>query len=57
MPDPASAAAQFLAMVKGPVHMRLTLGVGPRPGSQDIEAVVSAAVDAFLRAYRREGAS
>ncbi len=57
VPDPNSAAAQFLAMVKGPVHMRLTLGVGPRPGPQMIETVVSSAVDAFLRAYRREGAS
>lgn len=49
--DPQGAAAQFLAMVKGPLHMRLTLGVGPRPGPDDIEAVVEAAVSAFLRAY------
>jgi hypothetical protein len=52
VPDPEAAAAQFLAMVKGPVHMRLSLGVGPHPTSGDIEAVVAAAVAAFLRAYR-----
>jgi AcrR family transcriptional regulator len=52
VPEPEAAAAQFLAMVKGPVHMRLSLGVGPRPTSGDIEAVVAAAVAAFLRAYR-----
>lgn len=52
VPDPAAAAAQFLAMVKGPVHMRLTLGVGERPSARDIEAVVGSAVEAFLRAYR-----
>lgn len=51
VPEPEAAAAQFLAMVKGPVHMRLSLGVGPRPTSGDIEAVVAAAVAAFLRAY------
>ncbi|MFQ5774431.1 MAG: TetR/AcrR family transcriptional regulator [Kiloniellaceae bacterium] len=52
VPDPEAAAAQFLAMVKGPVHMRLTLGVGPRPGAGEIEAMVEAAVSAFLRGYR-----
>ncbi len=51
VPDPESAAAQFLAMVKGLVHMRLTLGVGPRPGPAEITAVVSSAVAAFLRGY------
>ncbi len=51
IPDPQSAAAQFLAMVKGPVHMRLSLGVGPRPGKAEIEAVVESAVAVFLRGY------
>ena len=52
VPDPQSASAQFLAMVKGPVHMRLTLCVGERPSAQELEAVVDSAVEAFLRAYR-----
>jgi TetR/AcrR family transcriptional repressor of mexJK operon len=52
VPDPGAAAAQFLAMVKGPVHMRLSLGVGARPDKGEIDAVVEAAVGAFLRAYR-----
>lgn len=51
IPDPQAAAAQFLAMVKGPVHMRLSLGVGPRPGKAGIEAVVESAVAVFLRGY------
>ena len=49
---PEAAAAQFLALVKGPVHMRLTLGVGPRPDGAEIAAVVDSAVDVFLRGYR-----
>lgn len=51
IPDPEAAAGQFLAMVKGPVHMRLTLGVGPRPEEAEIAAVVEAAVAVFLRGY------
>jgi AcrR family transcriptional regulator len=51
IPDPEAAAAQFLAMVKGPVHMRLSLGVGHRPTAADIEAVVDSAVAVFLRGY------
>ncbi len=51
IPDPEAAAGQFLAMVKGPVHMRLSLGVGPRPGKAEIEAVVESAVAVFLRGY------
>ena len=38
-------------MVKGPLHMRLTLGVGPRPGKAEIAAVVGLAVEVFLRGY------
>ena len=51
VPDPQAAAGQFLAMVKGPLHMRLTLGVGPRPGKAEIAAVVGLAVEVFLRGY------
>ncbi len=51
IPDPQAAAAQFLAMVKGPVHMRLSLGVGPRPDKAGIEIVVESAVAVFLRGY------
>lgn len=51
VPDPQAAAGQFLAMVKGPLHMRLTLGVGPRPGKAEIAAMVGLAVEVFLRGY------
>ncbi|MFQ6016809.1 MAG: TetR/AcrR family transcriptional regulator [Kiloniellaceae bacterium] len=55
VPDPEAAATRFLAMVKGPVHMRLTLGVGPHPGAREVDAVVDAAVAAFLRGHGAAG--
>lgn len=56
VPDPEAAAAQFLAMVKGPVHMRLSLGVGTRLDTSGIDAVVASAVDAFLHGHASGGA-
>ena len=56
VPDPELAAAQFLALVKGDVFLRLVLGVGPKPGAADIEMAVGSAVRLFLSGYGRAGA-
>lgn len=49
--DPQRAAAQFMAMIKDPLHLRLSLGVGPAPGQGEIDASVASAVSVFLRGY------
>lgn len=49
--DPERAAAQFMAMIKDPLHLRLSLGVGPAPGQGEIDASVDSAVGVFLRGY------
>jgi TetR/AcrR family transcriptional repressor of mexJK operon len=50
IPDPETAAWQFLAMVKGEAYMRAILYRPPRPAAE-IEAYVDACVDMFLAAY------
>lgn len=57
VPDPELAAAQFLAMVKGPVHLRLTLGVGDAPDEAAIEHAVAGAVALFLEGCARPDAT
>jgi len=52
-PDPELAAAQFLAMVKGPVHLSLALGVGQAPDEATIERAVDSAVTLFLEGCAR----
>jgi TetR/AcrR family transcriptional repressor of mexJK operon len=49
--DPAVAAEQFLALHRGSALMRRMLGVPPAPDAAEIQAIVSAAVDTFLRAW------
>ena len=48
--DPARAASQFFALLRGDLHPRLVMGCGPQPGF-DVEAHLEATVDMFLRAY------
>jgi AcrR family transcriptional regulator len=52
-PDPRLAAEQFLAMVRGDVHMRVSCGLVPPPGAAEIERQVSHAVRIFLRGIAR----
>lgn len=49
--DPARAAGQFFALLRGEFHTRLLLGCED-VGGFDVEAHLEASVDLFLRAYR-----
>lgn len=48
--DPARAASQFFALLRGDLHPRLVMGCDALAGF-DVEAHVQATVDTFLRAY------
>jgi len=49
--DPDLAAAQFMGMVRGNVHL-LAVFTGQRPSKQKIRTIVTTAVEMFLRGYR-----
>jgi TetR/AcrR family transcriptional regulator, mexJK operon transcriptional repressor len=51
VPEPETAAEQFLGLLRTGVYLRATLGLPPQPDEQAISAVVTAAVRTFLRAY------
>lgn len=48
--DPALAASQFFALLRGDLHPRLVMGCDALAGF-DVEAHIQATVDTFLRAY------
>jgi TetR/AcrR family transcriptional regulator, mexJK operon transcriptional repressor len=48
--DPAAAADQFIGLLRGGLYLRATLGL-TTPTEAEIDATVSSAVAAFLRAY------
>ena len=50
--DPMIAAEHFIGLLTGHLQLRALLGVDPEPSSKRREAHISAAVAAFLRAYR-----
>jgi TetR/AcrR family transcriptional repressor of mexJK operon len=51
IPDPALAASQFNALITGELSART--GLGTRPiGDTDLDRLVAAGVDTFLRAFR-----
>jgi TetR/AcrR family transcriptional repressor of mexJK operon len=52
--DPAEIADDFLALLKGRLHFRATLNLGPRPRRAQIDAHVEHAVDVTLRAHGHE---
>jgi TetR/AcrR family transcriptional repressor of mexJK operon len=52
VPDPHGAAEHFLGLLRTGLYLRATLGLQPNPSEAEIDAVVSAAVETFLRAYR-----
>jgi AcrR family transcriptional regulator len=47
-PDPRLTAEQFLAMVRGDLHMRVSCGLVPAPSDAEIERQVSHAVRIFV---------
>jgi TetR/AcrR family transcriptional regulator, mexJK operon transcriptional repressor len=48
--DPAMAADQFIGLLRGGLYLRATLSLEV-PSEAEIDAVATAAVDTFLRAY------
>lgn len=51
MPDPERAAGQFLCLLKGEPHAKLSYGCCGCVPSKDVAAHVDAVVDLFVRAY------
>lgn len=52
-PDPRLAAEQFLAMVRGDIHLRVSSGLIPPPDEAEIERQVAHAVGIFVRGIAR----
>lgn len=52
-PDPRLAAEQFLAMVRGDLHLRVSSGLITPPGEAEIERQVNHAVGIFVRGIAR----
>jgi TetR/AcrR family transcriptional regulator, mexJK operon transcriptional repressor len=50
VPDAVLAAEQFMGLLRGGLYLRATLGLTP-PTEAEIDATVTSAVDAFVRAY------
>ncbi len=50
VPDPETAANQFIALLRTGAYLRATLGLAP-PDSAEVEATAEAAVRTFLRAF------
>lgn len=51
IPDPDLAAAQFLCLLKGEPHARMSYGCCAKLSAPDAEAHIRGVVDLFLRAY------
>jgi TetR/AcrR family transcriptional repressor of mexJK operon len=51
--DPATAANQFINMVKGPYFTSLLFGVGTRPTNEEAERSLDQAVSIFLKGARK----
>ena len=51
LPDPATAAEHFIALVRGSLYLRASLNLPRDPERPDPEETVVAVVDMFLRAY------
>ena len=54
--NPELAAAEFVGMLGGMVHLRAMLGHADEIGKAEQETLVTHAVDAFLRSYHRADA-
>lgn len=53
-PDPRLAAEQFLAMVRGDLHLRVSSGLAPPPTEGEIARQVTHAVRIFIHGIARE---
>jgi TetR/AcrR family transcriptional repressor of mexJK operon len=51
VPEPEMAAEQFLGLLRSGLYLRATLGLAPDSSEADIDAVVTAAVGTFMRAF------
>jgi AcrR family transcriptional regulator len=51
--DCATAADQFVGMLRDNLHLRILLGLQPVPAADAIEAIVVSAVDIFLNGVQR----
>jgi TetR/AcrR family transcriptional repressor of mexJK operon len=49
--DPGAAADHLLSMLRGDLHLRALLNVGPRPSAQQLKQHAHDCVATFLRAY------
>ncbi|HLJ62809.1 MAG TPA: TetR/AcrR family transcriptional regulator [Stellaceae bacterium] len=49
--DSRLAARQLLALLRGEIHLRAVLGIGPALGLSEIAAQAKSATDLFLKAY------
>lgn len=56
-PEPRLAAEQFLAMVRGDLHLRVSSGLIPPPEEAEIERQVAHAVGIFVRGISRRDRS
>ncbi len=52
VPNPTTAADQFLSMLRGVEHLRVLLNVGEAPGARRLKTIANETVEMFLRAYR-----
>lgn len=50
-PDPQRAAAHFIGLMRGDIHMRCVLGLAATPDDPTLDALVGEGIGAFLRAY------
>ena len=51
--DVGTAAGQFFGMIIQPVQMELSIGVRKKVTAKEIAAIVSKAVEAFMRLYAK----
>jgi len=49
--DPELSAAQFFSMIRGELHMRAVLAVGPAPDEAEIDRYVAECVRTFVRGH------
>jgi TetR/AcrR family transcriptional regulator, mexJK operon transcriptional repressor len=55
--DPRRGAEQFIALVRGEIHLRQLLRLDPEPGGRQIADAAAGAVDTFVRAFASRGSA
>ncbi|MCB1839075.1 MAG: TetR/AcrR family transcriptional regulator [Alphaproteobacteria bacterium] len=51
-PDKRDAAGRFFCLFKGELHMRVLLGIPPKPTGRELEKLARDSVEFFLNAFR-----